>query len=118
MVSRQADPCPGIEHFDLNLKRRRLTLADRFRARRAFLLSQILAHVDYVGQAIEAVSQPLGVLPGPFTEALERLSTIPGVKRRTAEAVIAEIGVDMRVFLSASHLASWAALCPGSNDTF
>jgi transposase len=48
---------------------------------------------------------------------LERVSTIPGVKQRTAEVVISEIGVDMSVFPSAGHLASWAALCPGNNES-
>jgi transposase len=81
------------------------------------LLSQILAHVDYVEEAVEAVGEQIGVLIAPFRDDLERLSTIPGVKRRTAEVIIAEIGVDMRMFPSAGHLASWAALCPGNNES-
>src|SRR5262245_58417546 len=48
---------------------------------------------------------------------MERLSTIPGVKQRTAEVIVAELGVDMGVFPSAGHLASWAALCPGNNES-
>lgn len=48
---------------------------------------------------------------------MERLSTIPGVKRRTAEVIVAEIGTDMGAFPSAAHLASWAALCPGNNES-
>ncbi len=46
----------------------------------------------------------------PFAEAVERLDTIPGVNKRTAQAVIAEIGVYMSVFPSDRHLASWAGL--------
>jgi len=95
----------------------RQALSGRFRAHHAFLLSQILAHIDYVEEAIEAISQQVGLLLAPFTEDLERVSTIPGVKQRTAEVVIAEIGVDMSVFPSAGHLASWAALCPGNNES-
>jgi transposase len=60
---------------------------------------------------------PARVLLAPFVEDLERVTTIPGVKQRTAEVVIAEIGVDMRVFPSAGHLASWAPLCPGNNES-
>jgi transposase len=95
----------------------RQALRGRFRAHHAFLLSQILAHVDYVEEAVEAVGEQIGVLIAPFHDDLERLSTIPGVKRRTAEVIIAEIGVDMRMFPSAGHLTSWAALCPGNNES-
>ena len=89
----------------------RQALAGRFRGHHAFLLSQILAHVDYVEEAMTAVSAQIGALLDPFRGAVERLSTIPGVKQRTAEVVVAEIGVDLSVFPSAAHLASWAALC-------
>ena len=53
----------------------------------------------------------------PFAAAVELLSTIPGVQRRTAEVVIAEIGTDMSVFPTAGHLASWAGLCPGNDES-
>jgi transposase len=95
----------------------REALSGRFRPHHAFLVSQILAHVDYVEEAIETVSQQIDVVIAPFTSAIERLSTIPGVKRRTAEVVLAEIGPDMSVFPSAAHLASWAGLCPGNNES-
>jgi hypothetical protein len=50
-------------------------------------------------------------------DVIERLSTIPGVDRRTAQAVIAELGTDMSVFPDAAHLASWAGLCPGNAES-
>lgn len=95
----------------------RQALAGRFRAHHAFPLSQILAHVDYVEFADLLADGRNGLLPSnPSGGAVEPLTTIPGVKQRTAEAVIAEIGVDMSAFPSAAHLASWAALCPGNNE--
>jgi transposase len=48
---------------------------------------------------------------------LARLDGIPGINRRTAEVIIAEVGVDMSAFPSAAHLASWAAFCPGNNES-
>jgi transposase len=48
---------------------------------------------------------------------VNRLDTIPGVNKRTAEVLIAEIGVEMSVFPTAAHLASWAGLCPGNNES-
>ena len=53
----------------------------------------------------------------PVQDAVDRLDTIPGVGRRTAEALVAEIGADLRRFPSAGHLASWAGMCPGNNES-
>ena len=49
--------------------------------------------------------------------ARDRPDTIPGVGKRAAEVIIAEIGADMSVFPTPKHLASWARLCPGNNIT-
>lgn len=53
----------------------------------------------------------------PFGAQVAGLDTIPGINRRRAEVLIAEIGVDMSRFPSEHHLASWAGLCPGNNET-
>ncbi len=53
----------------------------------------------------------------PFSVQVEGLDTIPGVDRRTAEVIMAEIGVDMTQFPSAGHLSSWAGVCPGNNES-
>ncbi|EGD50528.1 transposase IS116/IS110/IS902 family protein [Thermoanaerobacter ethanolicus JW 200] len=53
----------------------------------------------------------------PFEKDLALLDTIPGVGRRTAEQIIAEIGTNMEQFPSAAHLCSWAGLCPGHNES-
>ena len=95
----------------------REALTGRFRPHHAFLISQALAHIDYLEEAIEAVSVQIDEVIAPFAEELARLDTIPGVNKRTAEVIIAEIGVDMGVFPTAGHLASWAGLCPGNNES-
>jgi transposase len=53
----------------------------------------------------------------PFRAARELLTTIPGVAQRTAEIIIAEIGVDMTRFATPAHLSSWAGVCPGNNES-
>lgn len=48
---------------------------------------------------------------------MDRLQTIPGIERRAAEGIVAELGADLRTFASAGHLASWAGLCPGNHES-
>jgi transposase len=52
-----------------------------------------------------------------WEQAVQLLDTIPGVARRTAELLLAEIGLDMSRFPSAAHLAKWARLCPGNCES-
>ena len=95
----------------------RQALAGRFRPHHAFLVSQLLAHVDYLEEAISMVSEEVEGRLAPFTQHLMQLDTIRGIDKRTAEVLIAELGVDMSCFPCDRHLASWAALCPGNNES-
>jgi transposase len=52
-----------------------------------------------------------------WEKAVSLLDTIPGVARQTAELLLAEIGTDMSRFPSSAHLAKWARLCPGNNQS-
>ncbi len=95
----------------------REALAGRFRTHHAFLVSQLLAHLDYLEEAIAGVSARIDEVIAPFAGELARLDTLPGVNRRTAEVLIAELGVDMAVFPTDRHAASWAGLCPGNHES-
>src|SRR5207245_2888854 len=95
----------------------RQALAGRFRPHHAFLVSQLLAHVDYLDEAIATVSEEVEGRLAPFAAQLTQLDTIPGINKRTAEVIIAELGVDMSCFPSDRHLASWAGICPGNNES-
>jgi transposase len=94
----------------------RTALTGRFRAHQAFLVTQVLAHIDYVNDAIGLVSQEIETHLAPFAAIVARLDEIPGINQRTAEVLVAELGVDMTVFPSDRHLSSWAGLCPGQNE--
>ena len=76
-----------------------------------------LEHVDQLERSIATLDAAVDRVIAPFARARDRLDTIPGVGRRAAETIIAEIGVDMSVFPTAAHLASWAGRCPGNNVT-
>ncbi|MCB0162915.1 MAG: IS110 family transposase [Anaerolineae bacterium] len=105
-----------------------------------FILAQQLSHIDFLDEQIEAFNQQIShqlqhmvALSVPddddngngssaqdqverlsWTEAVERLDTIPGVDQRTAEIILAEIGLDMGQFPTADDLASWAGFAPGN----
>jgi transposase len=95
----------------------RRALESRFRGHHAFLVSQILAHLDYLDEAIDACSTRIEEEIAPFASAVRLLESMPGIGRRNAEVIIAEIGTDMTVFPSSRHLASWAKLSPGNNES-
>jgi transposase len=92
-------------------------LAGRVADHQRFMLAQQLAHVDFLDAAIARVSAEVAARLEPVAEAVERLDTIPGIGRYLAEALIAEIGTDMRRFPTAGHLASWAGMCPGNHES-
>ena len=95
----------------------REALEGRFDAEHGIVVGAILAHIDFLDEQIDRLSSAIEEQIRPFASAVELLCTIPGVQRRTAEVIIAEIGADMAVFPTAAHLASWAGLCPGNDES-
>lgn len=81
------------------------------------LLGQQLGHVEHLDRAITALDALIARLLAPYQAAAERLQSITGVAQRVAEALLAELGADMSVFPSDRHCASWAALCPGHDES-
>jgi transposase len=93
----------------------REALEGRFDPLHALIVSSILAHLDFLDEAIDRLSDAIEEQLRPFAPAVELLCTIPGVQKRTAQVILAEIGPDMSVFPTAKHLASWAGQCPGND---
>ena len=92
-------------------------LEGRFDHLHAVWIGAILAHLDFLDGQIASLSEAIGEQIAPFERAVELLCTIPGVQRRTAEVIVAEIGVDMSVFPTAKQLVSWAGMCPGNDQS-
>jgi transposase len=84
----------------------RRALVGRFNDHHALLLGMHLRHADHLDSAIVELDRHVHTVIAPFADAVRLLCTIPGVGHRTAEVVIAEIGVDMGRFPTAGHLAS------------
>ena len=94
----------------------REALEGRFDTEHALIVGQILAHIDFLDEAISRLSDEIEERIAPFARERDLLMTIPGVKQRTAEVLIAEIGVDMSAFPTPKHLASWAGVCPATTS--
>ncbi len=95
----------------------RQALAGRIQPHHMILVGQILAHIDFLEQAIAQMQTEIERCLPPFEEALELLQSIPAIKAVAGAAILAEIGTDMSRFPSAGHLASWAGLCPSNKQS-
>jgi transposase len=82
-----------------------------------FLLAAQLRHLGDLDTLIESLDAEIKERLRGAQELIERLSTIPGVGRRSAEVILSEIGADMTRFGSARQLASWAGMCPGNYES-
>lgn len=94
-----------------------LALEGRFNDHHALMLRLHLDHVDHLSAMIDRLDEEVDRAVAPFCEPMRRLQTIPGVGKRTAEVMIAEMGVDMTRFPTPGQLASWAGLCPSNNES-
>ena len=113
-----ADLAQGLLRAKIPQLERALT--GRFGAHQRFLVAEQLAHVDFLDERIARVGEEIAARMRPVpaaAAAVELLDTIPGVGQRAAEILVAEIGVDMARFPTAAHLAWWAGLCPGNNES-
>lgn len=119
LIAGERDPAvlAGLAKKRLKLKNAELqrALVGRFGEHHAMMLRLHLAHIDHLEALIEGIESQIETKIAPFNEACHRLVTIPGVGEQTAQVLIAEIGIDMSVFPTPNHLASWCGVCPGNN---
>jgi transposase len=94
-----------------------LALEGRVTKHHRFVLAELLDHLEDLERRIERFSRRIEEVSGPFDQAIQALMQLPGIERRGAENVVAEIGVTLDAFPSAAHLASWGGMCPGSNES-
>ena len=92
-------------------------LTGNFGEHHSFLCRMHLTRIDELSATIEELSARIDQEMRPFAPQIEHLVTIPGVKKRTAEVIIAETGADMTRFRTPANLASWAGVCPGHHES-
>jgi transposase len=92
-------------------------LAGRVKAHHRFVLTELLAQIENLDESIQRFDEQIEAYCRPFEAAVVLLDTIPGVARDTAEILVSEIGTDMNRFPTAAHLAAWAGVAPGNNES-
>jgi transposase len=95
----------------------RMACAGRFGFQHALMCTLHLEHIDHLSDMIARLDTRVDEATLPFVAHTDLVATIPGIAERAAQVVISEIGVEMARFPTAGHLASWAGLCPGNNES-
>lgn len=150
LLAGQTDPSKLADLAQGRLKAKRAQLEEALvgvlKPHHRFMLTEHLALIDTLDEAITRATQEIEVRMGPpppsgsapqeqrrggsepqdqegekspltWDEAVNLLDGIPGINPRAAQSILAEIGTDMRRFSSARHLASWAGMCPGNHES-
>ncbi len=92
-------------------------LNGRLEKHHRFILSQLLADISFCEEQILELDLEIMIQMKDYQEVIQRLDQIPGVNRRIAEVIIAEMGTDTSRFGDAAHVVSWAGMCPGNNQS-
>ncbi len=82
-----------------------------------YMLQLIRKEIDNTLRTIESLDLRIKEVLSPYDNALDLLKKVPGISDKSAEDLVAEIGLDMNVFPTEKHLASWAGMAPGNNES-
>lgn len=95
----------------------RLALEGHVTDHHRFVLAELMDQLEDLEDRIERFTKRIEEVSGPFAQALQAIAELPGFDKRSAQNVIAEIGADMTRFPTDDHLASWAGICSGNNES-
>lgn len=121
LINGENDTAILAEFAQKKLKRKKeelkLALEGQLRDHQLQMIEKQLAHIDYLNGLISELDEEIEKRMAPFAKDLELLDSIPGVGKRTAEQILAEIGTDMSRFPTPGHLCSWAGMAPGHDES-
>jgi transposase len=117
----ETDPAVLADLAKAKLRRKRAELVQALgavpSAHHRFLIAEHLALIDELDATIARLDELIAEKLHPFEDELTRLDTIPGIDRRVAEGLLAEVGATVARWPTAGHLASWAGMCPGNDES-
>jgi transposase len=122
LIDGNADPAAMAELARYRMRTKipqlREALAGKVTAHHRFMLKMLLEQVEHLEGQIAAFDQQVDEVMSPLEkEAVRRLDAMPGIESRSAQVIVAEVGIDMRRFPNEHHLASWAGLSPGNHES-
>ncbi len=121
LIKGETDPSVLSNFAQKKLKAKKeqlkLALEGRLGLHQLLMLEKQLSHIDYLNEMISELDEEIEKRMTPFAEDLKLLDSIPGVGKRTAEQILAEIGTDMSRFPTPGHLCSWAGMTPGHDES-
>jgi transposase len=123
LLSGQSDPAALADLAKGRLREKSdallAALSGRVRSIHRFMIAEHLGHIDHLDASIERVSGEIEEKSRPFVSEgeIDLLDSVPGISERAAQVLVAEVGTDMSRFPTAHHLASWAGICPGNNQS-
>lgn len=121
MINGVDDPKVLAEMAKGTLRRKKASLEEALQgvvsAQQKMLLKIQIEHLEFLDKQISQLDSEISNRMQPMEDSIQRLDGIPGMDRRNAEDVLAEIGTDMNRFPTSAQLSSWAGLCPGNNES-
>jgi transposase len=125
LIAGETDPATLAQLAQGRLREKRALLEQALQGKvtphHRFMLVEHLSHIDYLDEARPGGTRRLDAeieeQMRPFEEVLARWDQVPGIGPRIAQIMVAEVGVDLKQFEDAAHLASWAGLCPGNQES-
>jgi transposase len=121
MARGETNPEVLADHAQGRLREKReqllKALEGRMKPHHRVILTELLCQIDSLEKTIARMDQAIADYCAPFGQAVQLLDTIPGIARESAEVIVAEMGADMSRFPTANHLAAWAGLAPGNNES-
>ena len=81
------------------------------------LIRQVIDHIDDMTKRIGKMDDIMGQYLNEYQEAIKEIDELPGIAKQSAETILAETGLDMARFPTEKHIASWAGLAPGNNES-